>query len=154
MTTLPPLRRLLLACVLLGLAAGVFDSRVWDVAAILVALIVLADVVRSLRHGVLGVDLIALLAIVGAVVLGEHLAAVIIALMVAGGSALEEFAHARARRELAALVGRTPRIAHRQEIGRVVDIPIDAVRPDDTLVIAWRVRAGRRPRRGRGGDAR
>jgi hypothetical protein len=69
MTTLPPLRRLLLACVLLGLAAGVFDSRVWDAAAILVALIVLADVVRSLRRGVLGVDLIALLAIVGAVVL-------------------------------------------------------------------------------------
>jgi heavy metal translocating P-type ATPase len=135
MTTLPPLRRLLLACVLLGLAAGVFDSRVWDAAAILVALIVLADVVRSLCRGVLGVDLIALLAIVGAVVLGEHVAAVIIALMVAGGSALEEFAQARARHELAALVGRTPRIAHRQEIGRVVDIPIDAVRPDDMLVI-------------------
>jgi heavy metal translocating P-type ATPase len=131
----PPLRRLLLACVLLGLAAGVFDSRVWDASAILVALIVLADVVRSLRRGVLGVDLIALLAIVGAVVLGEHLAAVIIALMVAGGSALEEFAQARARRELAALLGRTPRIAHRQETDRVIDVPIDAVRPDDMLVI-------------------
>ncbi len=67
--------------------------------------------------------------------LGEHLAAIIIALMVAGGSALEEFAQARARRELAALLGRTPRVAHRQEADRVVDIPIDAVRPDDLLVI-------------------
>jgi heavy metal translocating P-type ATPase len=84
---------------------------------------------------VLGVDLIALLAIVGAVMLGEHLAAVIISLMVAGGSALEEFAQARARRELAALIGRTPRIAHRQETDRVIDVPIDAVRPDDMLVI-------------------
>jgi P-type E1-E2 ATPase len=55
--------------------------------------------------------------------------------MLAGGSALEEFAHARARRELRALKDRAPRIAHRQDGDRLVDVPIDAVRPDDLLVI-------------------
>ncbi len=95
----------------------------------------LTDLVRSLRRGVLGVDVIALLAIAGALALGEHLAAIIVALMVAGGSALEEFAQARARRELASLLDRTPRIAHRQDGDRVADIPIDAVLPDDLLVI-------------------
>ena len=120
---LPPLRRLLLVLVLLGLVAGFAVGQLaWDIPAALVALIVLADLVRSLRRGVLGVDVIALLAIVGAIALGEHLAAIIIALMVAGGTALEEFAEARARRELAALIGRTPRIAHRRDADRVVDM--------------------------------
>ena len=99
MIALPPMRRLLLALVVLGLVAGfAFGPLAWDIPAALVALIVLLDVLRSLRRGVPGVDIIALLAIAGALALGEHLAAVIIALMVAGGSALEEFAHARARR--------------------------------------------------------
>jgi heavy metal translocating P-type ATPase len=136
MIALPPLRRLLLAVVLLGLVAGFAVGRLaWDVPAALVALVVLVDLVRSLRRGVLGVDIIALLAIGGALALGQHLAAIIIALMVAGGTALEEFAQARARRELEALLSRAPRIAHRQEADRIVDIPIDAVLPDDLLVI-------------------
>ncbi len=136
MTKLPPLRRLLLGLVLLGLVAGfAFGSLAWDAAAALVALIVLVDVIRSFLRGVLGVDLIALLAIIGALALGEHLAAVVIALMVAGGSALEEFAQARARHELAALLARSPRNAHRQEGKRIFDVPVDAVRPGDMLII-------------------
>jgi heavy metal translocating P-type ATPase len=133
---LPPLRRLLLAAVLLGLAAGIIvGSPAWDIAAALVAAVVLADLVRALKRGVLGVDVIALLAIVGAIALDQHLAAIIIALMVAGGSALEEFAAARARRELAGLVGRTPRIAHRHAQDGVVDVPVNAVQPNDLLLI-------------------
>ena len=127
MITLPPMRRLLLAVVLFGLAAGfVVGHLAWDIPAGLLGLVVLADLVRGLRRGVLGVDIIALLAIVGAIALGQHLAAVIIALMVAGGSALEEFAAARARRELASLLGRTPRVAHRHAADRVIDVPVDA----------------------------
>jgi heavy metal translocating P-type ATPase len=136
MITLPPMRRLLLAVVLFGLAAGfVVGHLAWDIPAGLLGLVVLADLLRGLRRGVLGVDIIALLAIVGAIALGQHLAAVIIALMVAGGSALEEFAAARARRELASLLGRTPRVAHRHAADRVIDVPVDAVRPDDLLLI-------------------
>jgi heavy metal translocating P-type ATPase len=134
--SLPPPRRLLLAVVLIGLVAGFGVGRLaWDASAALVALVVLADLGRGLRRGVLGVDIIALLAIAGALALGQHLAAIIVALMVAGGSALEELAQARARCELAALLGRTPRIAHRQDGDRVTDIAIDAVLPDDLLMI-------------------
>ena len=99
MTNLPSLRRLLLASSCSASPPAAFGSAAWDAAATLVALIVLADVVRSLRRGTLGVDIIALLAIVGALALGET-SPPLIALMVAGGNALEEFAEARARREL------------------------------------------------------
>ena len=130
------LRRVLLLIVLLGLAAGFeLGPLAWDIPAALVALIVAFDFVRGLRRGTLGVDIIALLAILGALALQEHLAGVIIALMVAGGSALEEFAAARARRELAALLGRTPRVAHRRDGDAVTDVPVDAVGPGDLLLV-------------------
>ena len=72
---LTQLRRSLIFCiiclVLLGLAAGFAIGRLaWDIPAALVALIVLTDLVRSLRRGVPGVDIIALLAIAGALTLG------------------------------------------------------------------------------------
>jgi cation transport ATPase len=58
------------------------------------------SVARAMFAGDLGVDLIALLAMAGALALGEYLAGAVIALMLAGGNALESFATARARREL------------------------------------------------------
>ena len=57
-------------------------------------------------------DAIALLAMAGALALGEYLAGAVVALMLAGGNALEASAGARrARRELTALVERAPRVA-------------------------------------------
>ena len=59
----------------------------------------------------LGVDTIALVAMVGALALGEELAGVVIGLMFSGGAALEAIASRRARRELTALVQRAPKTA-------------------------------------------
>jgi heavy metal translocating P-type ATPase len=140
----PPPRRLLLYILLLALAAGLAGNAagaprlaalLWPAGALLAALAVARDVWRALRGGALGVDIIALLAILGAVALGENLAAIIIGLMVAGGNALEEFAEARATRELSALLARTPRIAHRETEAGLADIGVDAVAPGDTLLV-------------------
>src|SRR5687767_10754978 len=64
-----------------------------------------------LLHRDVGVDAIALVSMAGALALGQYLAGAVIALMLAGGNALEERAGARARRELTALVARVPRTA-------------------------------------------
>ena len=69
------------------------------------------SVLRSLLRRDVGVDAIALVAMAGALALGEYLAGAVIALMLAGGNALEEAANRRARRELTALVERAPRVA-------------------------------------------
>jgi cation transport ATPase len=67
--------------------------------AVLVMLVPLSwSVASSLRHGDVGVDVIALLAMAGALVLGEELAGAVIALMLAGGNELEASAGRRARR--------------------------------------------------------
>src|SRR5579871_5087471 len=101
-----------------------------------VALLPLAySVVRGLFSGKAGVDFIALLAMGGALILQEYLAGAVIALMLTGGRALEDFAAARARRELSALVQRTPRIVHRYEGEAIVSAGIETVRPGDVLLV-------------------
>ena len=72
----------------------------------------------------------------GALLLGERLAGVVIALMYAGGTVLEEYAGRRAARELTALLGRAPRIAHRRAAtARCADVDVAEVRPGDRLLV-------------------
>jgi heavy metal translocating P-type ATPase len=93
------------------------------------------SVLRALSHGDLGVDVIALLAMAGALALGEYLAGAVIALMLAGGNALEVFASARARRELTALVERAPRTARRHTRDGWEEIDAELVQVGDVLLV-------------------
>jgi len=91
--------------------------------------------VRELLRGEIGVDIIALLAMVGALLLGQYLAGAIIAVMLTGGTALEEYATARARRDLSSLINRAPRIAHRRDSGGYNDVAVEQVVVGDTLLV-------------------
>jgi heavy metal translocating P-type ATPase len=93
------------------------------------------SVVRSLLRRDVGVDAIALVSMAGALALGEYLAGAVVALMLAGGNALEERANGRARRELTALVERAPRVALLRRAGDWVEVPIDAVRLGDVVLV-------------------
>lgn len=93
------------------------------------------SVVVDLLHRETGVDVIAWLAMVGAVAFGEYLAGAVIALMLASGRSLEAYADARARRELSALVERAPRTVHRYAGEELESVPIDDVRPGDVLLV-------------------
>jgi len=89
----------------------------------------------ALRRGRLGVDAIAVLAIAGALAIGELLAAALITLMLATGRLLEARASARARAELTALAARAPVEARRYENGSLDTVPVGAVRPGDLLMV-------------------
>ena len=98
----------------------------------------------------LGVDTIALVAMVGALALGQELAGVVIGLMFSGGAALEAVASRRARRELTALVQRAPKVAQLRVGDRLEEVP---GRPGRSR--RRRARADRRGRPGRrNGDQR
>ena len=90
---------------------------------------------RSLLQRDVGVDAIALVAIVWALALGQFLAAAIVALMMSGGAALEAWAAGRARRELRLLVERAPRIAHRYADGSVEEVKVDELQPGDVVSV-------------------
>ncbi len=102
----------------------------------------------------LGVDAIALVAMVGALALGEELAGVVIGLMFSGGAALESVASRRARRELTALIQRAPKVAQLRVGDRLEEVAVERVQIGDVVVV--RDRRGRPGRRddheSRGGD--
>jgi heavy metal translocating P-type ATPase len=121
---------------LLALLVGpVLADAVWAATVALMLVPLTWSVGRSLMRGDVGVDLIALLAMAGALALGEYLAGAVIALMLAGGNALEAFASGRARRELTALVERAPRVARRRTGTAWEEVQVDAVEVGDVLLV-------------------
>ena len=137
-------QRLVLAAIVAALAVGAVlaltgqttaANAVWA-GAVACALVPLTwSVARSLRHGDVGVDTIALVAMVGALAVGEQLAAAVVALMLAGGNELEASAGRRARRELSGLLQRAPRVAHRRRGDRLAEIDAAEVAIGDVLVV-------------------
>ncbi len=93
------------------------------------------ETIEQLLHREFGVDLIAVLALSGSLALQQYLTGAVIALMLATGRALEDFADSRAHRELSALLERAPRTVTRYEDGRLVTRPIESVRPGDRLIV-------------------
>jgi heavy metal translocating P-type ATPase len=108
----------------------------WIIVAACGAALSVYSVVQSILRGRLGVDIIALLALVGAVAVGEYLAGAVISLMLASGRALEDWADGRARRELRALMERAPKLAHRYFDGGLVTIELERIVPGDLLMVA------------------
>ncbi len=108
------------------------------IASIVVALI--PATIESIRRLVIDrdttADIVAVLAMIGAIVLDEWLAGAIIAVMLTGGEALEARAVRRARSELTGLLGRAPRTAHRRaDDGSLVDVDVDEVDAGDEILV-------------------
>ena len=144
--TLALLRRFPLVALTLGVgavglilaAAGLEPAARWGVSlyALTIAGLEAVSMVRGLFAGRVGLDVLAVMAIVSTVVVGEYAASLIIVLMLTGGDALEVAAAGRARRELRSLLERVPQQAHRIEAaGAIRDIPADEVRIGDRLLI-------------------
>jgi len=128
-----------------GLVAGGFlhwaglgaeGNLIWIIVAGCGIALSFLSMVENLLRGRLGVDVIALLALVGAVVVGEYLAGAVISVMLSSGRALEGWAAGQARKELKALLERAPKIAHRYQEAGLVVIAVDEVMPGDLLLVA------------------
>ena len=115
-------------------ASGPADA-LWAVTTVAVLGSMLVEVIGKLCRGRVGVDVVALLALIGSLALGEFLAGAIIGVMVASGGALEGFAHRRARRDLSSLLSMAPTVAHRFDGDRLVPIGVDDVRAGDVLLV-------------------
>ncbi|MCX7683680.1 MAG: heavy metal translocating P-type ATPase [Acetobacteraceae bacterium] len=98
-------------------------------------LLLLRDIARGLARGDTALDMIAALAIGGALMLGEWLAGAVVGLMYAGGQVLEAYADHRARSEMGALLARAPRTALRHVDSTTETVPVEAIRAGDRLLI-------------------
>ena len=122
----------------LRFAYGIHDGR--ESLPLLVALVLggapqVWTVTRRVLSGRFDADILAMVSIVTSLVLREYLAGTIIVVMLAGGTALEQYATGRASSVLDALAQRMPRTAHRIKDETTEDFPIESITPGDLLVI-------------------
>ncbi len=126
---------LVLGLLLWALVDATAARWVWAIATVPVIVALLASIIRDFLDGRVGVDAIALVSMTAALLLGEPLAGIVVAIMYAGGNSLEAYAVARAERDLRSLVDRAPRTAHRRSASTVEDIPVEAVTIGDELLV-------------------
>lgn len=107
----------------------------WGLTGVAAAIPLVVGFVDSIRKREWGLDVIAVLAIGGAVVLREFLAAAIVGVMLATGEGLESYAASRAERDLTSLLEQAPRTAHRLDDGNIVTIEVADIQVGDRLVI-------------------
>ena len=102
---------------------------------LLLAIIMFIEMVRTLRSGKFGVDLLAITAVLATLAVGEYWAALIVLLMLTGGDALEDFAASRANSELQELLNNSPQTAHRADGESLTDIAVSLVAVGDRLLV-------------------
>jgi heavy metal translocating P-type ATPase len=111
-------------------------DAIWTGVVALLAAELAAEVARTvIVDGHMGVDTIALVAMLGSLALGQELAGAVVGLMFTGGATIEDLASIRARRELTALIQRAPKVAQLRVGGQLKEVPVDQVGVGDVLVV-------------------
>ena len=116
---------------------GLNQITQWSVSiyVLIIALMLFGDMIKTLKSGNYGIDILAITAIIATVFVNQYWASLIIVLMLTGGETLEDYAASRARRELTDLIKRAPQIAHLIKNNEPVDIDIYKVKTNDILLV-------------------
>ena len=97
---------------------------------------IFVDSFEKIRERNFSLDYIALLAMIVALVADEYLAGAVVALMITGGEALDEYASGRAENALRALLEKIPKeCTVRHSDGTTTEVPIQQVRSGDVIVV-------------------
>jgi heavy metal translocating P-type ATPase len=116
---------------------GLHAASNWILGTVSVLLVIplLVSMWDDLRTGKYGIDILAATAVITSVLLHQYWAAIVIALMLTGGAALEEYAERRAHSELDALLKQAPTTAHILRGRKEVDVAVSVIQPADKILI-------------------
>jgi Cd2+/Zn2+-exporting ATPase len=105
------------------------------VGAVLGVLFIGHSAIRTLLGGVFGIDLLATVAILASIALGENIAAIVVVLMLGGGEILEEYISGRANRAIEELIDAFPKFTLVLRDGAEVEVPVSEVKRGDIVVV-------------------
>ena len=117
-----------------GIGLGAWANWIWAAGIAPVVIGLLVSMIRDFMAGRMGVDAIAFVSMSAALALGENLAGVVVAVMYAGGNALEDFAVARAERDLNTMIHHILSF-HRRQGSSINDIPIEYVAIGERILV-------------------
>ena len=118
------------------LLLGFIVEQSWILAGVIGLVPAIAWRVNDLRDKTMGSDVLAVLALLGALFTDELFAAAVISVMLATGRVLESWAEGQAERQLKALLSRMPRNVHRVKSDKSIEeIDIEDIEIGDRLLI-------------------
>ena len=106
-----------------------------DIFGIFMALTLLKEMIETIEGGNWGVDILAIIAVVSTMIVGDYWAAWMILVMLTGGDSLEDYATSQADKELKSLLKNTPRIADKLVDGKVQQVKVDNLKIGDIVLI-------------------
>lgn len=106
-----------------------------DLFGIFMVITMAIEMIHTLEKGNWGVDILAIIATLSTMIVGDYWAAWMILIMLTGGDSLEDYATGQADRELRALLDNTPHIAHKLVNGKVENVDVDALKIGDIVLI-------------------
>lgn len=101
----------------------------------IIALSMLREMIKTLRSGNYGVDLLAITAVAATLAVGQYWAAMIVLIMLVGGDSLEDYASKKAHTELKALLDNSPQVAHKIVKKEIIDVKVDEAKVGDQLLV-------------------
>lgn len=110
-------------------------NLVWLATLVLGGAPVVYRTVLGMLRGNFASDVVAMLAIVVAVIMGQSFAGLVIVIMQSGGEALEKYSLRRASSSLEQLLARAPSVAHRRTNSGIEEIGVEQVRVGDILLV-------------------
>ncbi len=126
---------LLSAILEFGFGLALVAQIIITVTGTLIALSMLKEMIKTLRSGSYGVDLLAITAVAATLAVGQYWAAMIVLIMLVGGDSLEDYASKKAHTELKALLDNSPQTAHKVVADKLIDIKVDEANIGDQLVV-------------------
>lgn len=106
-----------------------------DIFGIYIAITMAVEMVGDIRKGRWGVDILAIIAIVSTMAIGDYWAAWMILVMFTGGESLEDYATSQADKELRSLINNTPRKANKLVDGKITEVNVDDLKIGDHIIV-------------------
>ena len=106
-----------------------------DIFGIFMAITMLREMIHTLESGRWGVDILAIIAVVSTMIVGDYWAAWMILIMLTGGDSLEDYATSQADKELRSLLQNSPRIADKLVNGKIEEVKVDDLKIGDIVLI-------------------
>ena len=91
--------------------------------------------IKTLKSGKYGVDILAITAIIATLAVGQYWASLMVLVMLTGGDSLEDYAAGQAGKELKTLLDNTPQVAHKVVRDGLKDIHVDDVAIGDIILV-------------------
>ncbi len=108
-----------------GFGLALVAQIIITVTGTLIALSMLKEMIKTLRSGSYGVDLLAITAVAATLAVGQYWAAMIVLIMLVGGDSLEDYASKKAHTELKALLVNSPQIGDQLVVKPGETVPVD-----------------------------